>query len=338
MNCINMFQDLWGGRETTYSAVIAQTMYLMPEFDSFIRGKCAIPDDAVMIRIATEESLSTIDRIDIYVEYDGYIVGIENKKWAGLQDKQLQRYADSLQQRANSGTKSCLLFMAPSRYQLQETDIPKKTVPLIRIDYKDVIAFFKSYSPSTSFETKYCEKLIEFLEVLEINPISQAELDSLASVPLIDSFLRKTRVILEDIRDNEKDGKIEENRNNYRLFCHKSGPFPIYVGYRFSSDWYCNAPLLDGKSECIIYVKDVWDDPDQQRYNNELERIFADLAADVKKMGPGNDVQKFERKKKDECRIMIRRSLPGVVNEDIGTITNWYKSILAKLEEKLPKD
>ena len=338
----NLFQGLWGGNETTYSAIIAQTMFLLPEFNSFIKEKCDIPNDAEMTKIVTEEVLASDDRIDIFAQYDdretSYILGIENKKWAALQPNQLQRYADSLQKRAQEGTKGRLLFLGPSRYRLSETDKPKsEKVPMKQINYQEMIDFFKSYSPSSDFATAYCKHLIEYLEVLEIKAITQEELDSIAAVPLIDSFTTKTRTILEDIRDKEIDGKIEDQKNNYRLFPRKSGPFPVYIGFRFSSDWYCDAPLLNNRPECIIYVKDIWEEKEAAHYNSELAGIFPALKEEISNLGASNDIQFFERKKQDECRIMIRRSLNELVNEDIGVATAWFKNVLEKLESNLPK-
>jgi len=65
----SIFQDLWGGNEKVYSAIIAQRCLCFHLSIEFVK-KCNIPSTAQITSIVTEEVLSSKDQIDIFIRYD----------------------------------------------------------------------------------------------------------------------------------------------------------------------------------------------------------------------------------------------------------------------------
>lgn len=338
MGKANIYQDLWGSNETIYSAFIAQTIFLCPKFNRYLKEKCGIPIETEMIRIVTEEVFNPKDRIDIFIEYEGFLLGIENKKWAGLQSDQLLRYFNSImkaseQRQVGKKPESRLLFLAPSRYHLPSDQAPKG---MIKIDYRQIIDFFKNYKLENEFETRYVESAIEFLEVLEMKGISQEEIEALQYAPKINNLNRKLKQILLDLRNTGNgDGPIETSSNNYLLFFQRINSYYCYIGFRFSMDWYCDQPLLNGKAECIVYVKDIWDEQQQEEFNKNLKERFHSLREEVEKLDFNNDVNIYDRKKQNECRIVIRRNLSDFANSELSEVVQWFSNIILVLKKAL---
>jgi RecB family endonuclease NucS len=68
-------------------------------------NKLGITNISTVNSIETERRLGN-GQIDILIQYaDGLVVGIENKKWAGLQPQQLRRYAQALQKESQGNFK-----------------------------------------------------------------------------------------------------------------------------------------------------------------------------------------------------------------------------------------
>jgi hypothetical protein len=65
-------------------------------------------NDAKECQVVTEKQANGMRRIDIYLEFSGGIIGIENKPWAGDQDNQLKDYAAYL--KGIAGNKKWLLI------------------------------------------------------------------------------------------------------------------------------------------------------------------------------------------------------------------------------------
>ncbi|MDZ7788900.1 MAG: PD-(D/E)XK nuclease family protein [Xanthomonadales bacterium] len=62
------------------------------------------------VRVSTEAVISERRRIDILIDLDGLLIGIENKPWAGYQDAQLADYSDWLQENSKQSNWMLVCF------------------------------------------------------------------------------------------------------------------------------------------------------------------------------------------------------------------------------------
>lgn len=325
----NFFADIWGTRETSYSAVIAQAIGISPVFRRFIEQKCNVVSSKHIVKLETESVLPEgYGRIDILIEYDdGMLVGIENKKWAGLQDNQLQNYRIALEKMRSQ---SKLIFLSPSTYSLNDKDKPRD---LVKITYKEIIDNIRQSSCDNEFESTYLQYCLEYFEVMEMKPFNEQELKSLF---YYNSILHKLDLVLNEVR-TDKDSKIETMNSNYKLFRRTIGGFDIFIGFRFGTDWYYSTPLLmnsesDRTPECIVYIKDTWNDHEQMSKNEGIKRVHKELESAWGELGK---IDYYDRKKKDECRLAIRRPLFDFLGQDGSETVRWLKTVSALIENKL---
>ena len=105
--------------------------------------------------------------------------------------------------------------------------------------------------------------------------------------------------------------------------------------HRFSANRYCTEPLRGSKPDCIVYVKDIWADEEHDSYNKKLANVYAEMTKAAPGLEISSEIKLTARKKQNECRLMIRRSMSEIVDKDIADATQWYKDVLKLLEAKL---
>jgi hypothetical protein len=317
----DFFEKIWGFQERRYSAVIAQSLGLSKCYRDFLEYKLDFSRSPGITSIETEKPLGN-GQIDILVEYDdGFVVGIENKKWAGLQHQQLHRYTQALKKEHQGNFK--LVLLAPSSYKIQEMEKPQG---LFTISYKEIIEWIQEAKIENEIEAAYLQFLMSYIEVLEMKPFDAKEVTSLL---YYSTCLQKLEVTLEGLR-KESDGRIENSAGNYKLFLRPMKDFQVYIGVRFGRKWYFNADLLNDLPECVVYIKDIWSDREQQDYNKRLECVYLKLKADSKFEDERIDF--YPRKKSIECRLVIRRSLQDFESKNISDIVSWFTRVIEELE------
>lgn len=317
------FLKIWGAGEKRYSSIIAQTLGLSKSFEDFFEEKLGIKNVISEITsIQAEEPLGQSEKIDILVIYDNgrMLVGIENKKWAGLQDRQLHRYAEALKKR-NGNYK--LVLLSPSSYV-----VPRKERPdgLVTISYKEIIEWIKNVSVNSEFETSYLRYLLSYIEEMEMMPFEGDEIRSLLYYSV---SLKKIDSILNGIR-NDSDGQIENSLGNFKLFLRMIKDFPVYIGVRFGKNWYYSDNLLNDSPECLIYIKDNWNESEQATNNMRVKSIHSKLIAENDLQGEKIDF--YPRKNRNECRLAIRHSLQDFENKNISEVVDWFNKMIDKLE------
>jgi len=321
------FADIWGTKETRCSALIAQSIILSNRFREFIANRIAVPSENFSIdKIQTEYVLSGEERIDIYIACSGgLIVGIENKKWASFQEYQLKRYTDALKERSSTYK---LIFLAPSRYHLSKDHTPHE---LVRINYQDIYRWIKEQSFETSFEENYFYQLLMYLDELEVEmkPLNFQEINSLLHH---NSALDKLRKILIDIKGDSK-GIENPSSSGYTLYGIFDYGVPIYIGFRYSTNWYYSDNLLNNGPECLIYVKDLWDEAEQVEKNQFVNTIHSYLKDKV--TDQTTVVRYYTRKTKNECRLSIRKSLFDFDGKEQDEISKWFNEHLELLKQAI---
>jgi len=208
-----------------------------------------------VVNVDFEKHLFTDGRIDITFELDtGLVVGIENKKWAGLQSNQLQRYADAFQK---MNKPFLLLFLTPREYLISEEYYPlcssegafsHITYPMI---YQECL---RLKSKSTGVEEVYFRSLIEYLEEIIMKPFDFDEINSLRSRY---ELWNKVKVIMNEVNKQfneifDSSGTyIEENRS-YSLSYRNINGYGCYYGFRYDCNWYFSEHLLNDSPEILF--------------------------------------------------------------------------------------
>ena len=250
---------------------------------------------------------------------------IENKKWAGLQPSQLIRYHESIRHR-NSGNHR-LVFLGPSNYKLPDSEKPEG---LVVISYKDLIKWIdEEYVETDSCEREYLEHLKSYFEAVEMKPFSKDEVQSLVY------FSGAEKKMMEVVRQLSDDfgtlKKPQPAKGNFLLGHLSRDNFSMYYGIRYGSEWYFKEPLLENSPELIVYLKDTWDDVDQEKYNLKLNYIYNNIPKDPKHFR----IDHYPRKGKDECRLAIRKPLIDFEGKDISEILKWFRSMIVLLLQNL---
>lgn len=322
----DFFSNTWGTDEKNYSSIIAQTLGLSKPFRSFFEAKLGIKNLVSEITsIETEKPLSGSEKIDIFVIYDDgrMVIGIENKKWARLQPRQLHRYAEALKRK---GDNYKLLFLSPSSYVLSEIDKPDG---LVTISYKEIIEWVKYLRIDYEFENAYWKYLLSFIEEMEMKPF---EADEIKSLLYYSVCLKKMDSILNELR-KDSDPPIENSTGNFKLFSRKMNGFFIYIGMRFGKNWYYNDNLLNNSPECLIYIKDIWNDSEQADNNMSVKSIYSKLK--IEKDLQSEKIDFYPRKSGNECRLAIRHSLQDFENKNISDVIYWFNKTIEKLEKNM---
>lgn len=323
------FADIWGTKETRCSALIAQTIILSEKFREFIANQLDISKDELSIqKIKTEHSFGNDNgRIDIYLRCsNGLLVGIENKKWHFLHNDQLIGYYHALKKECNNFR---LVFLVPSLYRrLSEHEKPNG---LIRINYKDIIIWLENQNFQESFEKKYFENLSSYLHALEIEmkPLNTKDIDCLINWNTVDS---KLHAILSIVRQSSKGSKILRS-SGHIYYIIKNYKFPIYVGFRYSKLGFYDDELLNDKPECLIYIYDDWDNPEEIEKNHIVKTIHDTITHKYQNID--TQMKFYPRKIKNECRLSIRKSIADFDGKELEEIVKWFNENLDILRQSV---
>lgn len=339
MDCMS-FNYFFDSSEASYSKVIAQTFVLSTEFRKLLFEQINQKHDNNIIKQMTTEAIENVvlektfdgncDRIDIFFELkNGLMIGVENKKWAGLQHEQLIRYKKALE---NLNQNYVLIFLAPKNYMIPQQEKPEnlKNGVFIEINYAEIDEICKKILSNTQEDlvVNYFRSLKNFIGELIMEPLNQSEINSLRYFSSAD---KKINQILSDLKF---ENGIEKNEN-YRLGYKVINGQSCYCGFRFGTKCYYREPLLDDQPEMIFYIKD--DEPDfdnASKNNDKLKEFYTDYNKPLSKQFLSK-VDYYDRKKANECRLAIRKSLADFESEDVSKIVNWFESIIKYLEQNL---
>jgi hypothetical protein len=122
-------------------------------------------------KVVTEKQANGQRRIDIYLEFIGCIIGIENKPWAADQDRQLNDYSDYLEVSAN-GKEWFLIYLCnaePSEKSLSLSKREKLTEEnrFIQCNYSQLIVWLdvcRSISKALPVRI-FIEEIIKFVRI-----------------------------------------------------------------------------------------------------------------------------------------------------------------------------
>lgn len=330
-NKLSHFINIWGTKETRCSALMAQTIVLSRKFREFIADILRIEHEQFILNtIQTEYSFlaPNRNRVDILIQcWNGLFIGIENKKWAGLQgNDQLFRYEKSLKEKSKDCYK--LVFLAPSTYKLEESWKPKN---LIELPYKTIYNWIdKPQSFDSDFEKHYFDELRLYFDDLELEmrPFTARQIDSLKETNA--DAIKKLNWLLKTMKfaDSEKN----QGHGGYTSDKIYIKSLPVLVGFRYSSDtgWF-REELLQSQPECLIYIYDEWNDIEQQDRNRHVKDIYDSLNGKIDCIGF------HPRNKNGECRLSIRKSLMDFEGKEVETILQWFRinfSLLKKAIEE----
>jgi len=346
----------WGRDEKAYSRVLAQTLALCSDFRDFFLKKLAhaeeVVDEGVMralegvigvtpenLEVETEKLLDEASRVDIWVNFDKtFTLAIENKKWAELQRDQLHRYDGSLCKMVPY-VPYLLLFLAPSRYKLPESETPNSRA-FARLGYKRLHEWIRTYvresrigeKPLTDFERAYFSALEMFIGELEMKPISQEEISLLGKHDVLDGCLKKLERIVEMVC-NEKPGI---SKRGY-IVAGKENVVPgigLYVGFRYGTGWYYDDQLLDGEAEALVYAKDTEADEAKGKMLSEKLKAVGNSLRQHDRLAE-SQIDPYPRTGMNECRLAIRRPLGDFLDEDVEVVGKWLRDTSDLLERLL---
>lgn len=336
------FSSFIGTNENSYSKVIAQTFALSEEFrtqfislvnkrkdKSNIQPVLIDPKDEIT-EVLIDSDIDGNGRPDIFIKYEnGNCLAIENKKWAGLGKNQLQRYSDSLE-----GQKDpfILIFLSPKHYKIDSSSKPIGQVigEFAHINYADIEKICRNISQNTNdpFTKVYFDNLNEYIGGLIVKPFDSNEIQSFL---YYGSGERKIIHILNDLKFDIE--KIENSNSQYILVRRIINNNRCFFGFRMDNNWYYKAPLLNGKPELIVYVKDVDIDINNAKINNNnLERFF-NSNKDLIQKNFNCNIDFYARKKNNECRLAIRKSFEDFNGLEVDKINLWFNDVLDYLKQ-----
>jgi len=330
------FSQIWRSAELAYSAVLAQTLALSPQFRGLFINRISADVENPTSELAwatftgdvqtrTEERhLDEVSgrsgRIDVLLEFAGSsALGIENKTFAVLGEDQLKRYSRWLQQEYKS---SVLVFVAPSKFTLNDADKPPCN--FVSVTYRELQVLATDYLSEVTnpFERSYFRAFSEYCGELEMKPLTPDEVDALLKYRSALSAEKKLETILDSV-----EGVRETKHGKYVLSRLDKGGLAIFAGFRIGIDWYYNDPLLNGRPEALVYVKD--EEADQERGKLLTLRLSGlDEHTEWKVPSISADVRFYPRKAGNECRFAIRRNLESFETSDGERIVAWFQAAI----------
>lgn len=340
MDCMNLKYFL-GTNESAYSKAIAQSFVLSKSFRNKLLELINSKHNNTEIENISNGDVTDVvlekcfngnsDRIDIYFEMEtDLLIGIENKKWAGLQKDQLKRYKDALE---NENRKYILVLLAPEKYVIESVFKPEnfKNGVFIEINYTEIDVICKQILKEDKdvMTQSYILSLSNFIGDLTMQPFKTEEVSSLM---YYNNAEGKIIQILNDLKDANI--SVEKSRN-FILAPKSINCFSSYFGFRFGTDWYFKEPLLNSQPELIFYVKDTEVDFDKAIVtNNKIKKISEKFKNDLEAKYQCK-VDYYGRKKANECRLAIRKSFSDFDNQPVIEIYNWFRAIIAYAEQNL---
>lgn len=324
------FNDVWGSGEMRYSGMLAQSIMLIDDFQKALLQAAHMTEAGHLRQIKTEYPLEGEEKLDIYAEFDSGIIGIVNKLGVVLLPEQLRRCEEKLKAVAlEKGKGFRLMCVHPS---VQQFEGKHKSESVVYWKYSEILQELRKMTRTDSFQASYLNMLIEYLEELEIKPITEEEVNLLARLHQVQSSLEKMKKILEQLRE-ERDGAVEHNFGNYMLFSRKlSADLALYVGFRFGTEWFYSEPLMGEQPECIVFVRGSWDEAPQEVYEKMLKEAEEKLLAARNTDHLHGAINYYKAAKRDSCALAIRKPLRTFVESDAGQMNSWFNDT-AKLVE-----
>jgi hypothetical protein len=330
------FNQIYGRDESAYSKVVAQSIALSEGFrKEFFEQVHRIHADArfrdlankEVIKVRLEKTMGQQNRIDILLQFENSLnVGIENKKWAGLQPNQLTRYMSQLE---SLGFPYILVFLTPPYYHLSDANRPQamNNGVFVHIDYNEVHRICETIlTPlEDGFERRYFMSLRSYLDEVVTNPIDTKDVAALSNYG---QAKRKLDLIMNEI---SPDGGIEDTRN-YLLVRRIIKGHNCYLGFRFTNHWYFDDPLIEGQPELVYFIKDTVASAD---YSKVLKGYFeANRAGMASRFSC--KVQFIEGVESGKCRLALQRPLESFVLGDLKEIIAWFRDVQSSMENDLP--
>jgi PD-(D/E)XK nuclease superfamily len=349
MNSIVNLSSIWGNSESAYSGIIAQTLAFSSTFRLFFLQRLArhvqncvsstlldklhsiSTDETVQINVITEQSFDIYGRTDVCVTFvDEMVLVIENKIRAGLQPDQLIRYDEYL---CGQNLPYLLLLVAPSQYKLPEKESPA-SANFSQLSYRLFARWIETYLDQdtglSEFERNYLRTVCDFFSKVEMpTAITGNEINALGTYGLAYDADKKLSNVIRSFGVS-----VESNIGNYLLGHKMIQLYPIYFGFRYGTKWYYSAPLLDDKCEAIVYVKDTESDVQRAESVNKRLRGIREQLADFA-IETTSQVDYYERRVRNECRLAIRKRIDGFMNGDLDGMREWLNRSLETLEERL---
>jgi len=312
---MNKIEGIIGTSENSFSIVVAALITYNEEIKNLFLGKADFPKDLNIIDITTEKCLDGIEnRIDIFIEFEeGYILGVENKKWASFQNNQIERYASTSY--FKNKEKANIIILTPSRYDLGEYK------SILNLNYKQLIAIIKECTNSD-----VNSDIIEYLSEVELMPLTTDEITAQA---FYSSGNKKLDSVLEELNNNEN-FQIENCEGVYKLFRKEIGRYAFYIGFRFgiNNRFYLKEKLYNGKPECIIFLKEL----DENYINDETAKnIWAKIEQNKQRIQLNDKIDLVHGK--GPVKVIIRKNIDEFIGDDLRKIVEWYRRIIKFLEE-----
>ncbi len=324
---ITALKNIWGSSEVAYSRVVAQTLALSSTFRKSlvtelrsklteIPGELSSAIERSPIDASTEHILGENGRIDIVLRFGKTsALGIENKTISQVRPNQLKDYADWFKKHEFDSW--ILFFLGPSRLVIPEAEKPRENfASLTYLDLQQLATRHLSTAEKESFEAAYFRAFAEYCGELEMEhlPLTRQELDSLSV--LAQGLLAESK-LLAVVDSLESEFNSEPRSGKHVLKCFKRNGLTMYAGFRLGTKWYFGAPLLNGRPEALVYVKN-----EGSQLNQAHNRILKEMAkSDDWNRSLGDDVNAAFYAG-ELARFAVRRNLDafeGKSHEEIGS-------------------
>lgn len=234
-------------------------------------------------KVSPEKMIDNGRKIDIYVEFDQGLVGIENKPWAGDQPQQLSDYAKWLKKATSNWILVFLSNREPDPLSITEEE--QKSFPghFIKMDYHSVIEWLEAGAAKTKALTVrvFIDELVKFIrthvngeldmsEELEIRNTVLASKENLEAAFLVAQSLDKVKENLISRLKGDLEKKLGQN---YLLSWDFSAA--KYSGFKILSDKQQNKMLrfefdytgynglfwgICKESDSVIKNQPMWDE------------------------------------------------------------------------------
>lgn len=343
-----MFYKLFGNNEDGFSKAIGFTLSIHQELlENILRealnnihyfGEIRKLINGSVVNIDFEKHLFSDGRIDIVLELDtGLIIGIENKKWAGLQFNQLQRYANALDKKNKP---FLLIMLTPKEYTISNEDYPKcsRNGVFSHITYTMIYdECIKIKSNSKDMQEIYYDALTKYFEEIVMKPFDIEQINSLKNRfevwNKVKDILNEVNKLYNEIY-NSKGTYIEESKS-YSLSCKNIKGNICYYGFRYNKNWYYGDSLLNGVPEVLFYIKDTIKDVNEAKDQNDRLKFLYHELKNSKELNKIGILNYYERKNSSECRLALRKSLYDFEDKNPDFIIEWILNAVKLFESKL---
>lgn len=213
-----------------------------------------------LVNIVLEKQANGQKRIDIYLEFQNSIIGIENKPWAGCQDNQLSDYADFLH--SSAGANNWLLVFLSNRDPENRSITAERRKLLendgryIQLNYAELVGWLEicAFKAKASVVRVFIEELAKFIRSyingeIEMSDAKEIKSAVLKSPEALDSAFQVYKAM-----DDVKKELLENLRHNLVIGLEKEGL--KLTDWEFNG-WRCNSGfnVQFGKEEQNLYLR-----------------------------------------------------------------------------------